>query len=148
MEFDFLEPVSQEITDFVNELSSQHLGKKVVLHTEIEFPNLEQTKIAIIGVLENRGSIGSNERVQLDFIRQELYALYPGNWESSIADLGDVLPGNSQDDTFFALKSIVTVLIKKKIIPIILYYSCIVTLVYIIVLLVSYSYVCHSVMCI
>ncbi len=120
MEFDFLEPVSQEITDFVNELSSQHLGKKVVLHTEIEFPNLEQTKIAIIGVLENRGSIGSNERVQLDFIRQELYALYPGNWESSIADLGDVLPGNSQDDTFFALKSIVTVLIKKKIIPIIL----------------------------
>ncbi len=120
MEFDFLEPVSQEITDFVNELSSQHLGKKVVFHTQDEFPKIEQTKIAIIGVLENRGNVDPNAQVQLDFIRKELYALYPGNWESSIADLGDVLPGNSQDDTFFALKSIITVLIKKKIIPIIL----------------------------
>lgn len=120
MEFDFLEPVSQDIINHVSQLSSQHLGNKVVFHTELDFPDISKIKIAIVGVLENRGNVSVSEEVNLDYIRKELYALFPGNWESSIADLGDILPGNSLDDTFFALQSIVSSLIKKKVIPIII----------------------------
>lgn len=120
MEFDFLEPVSQEILDYVSQLSSQHLGDKVVFHTQHDFPDISKVKIAIVGVLENRGNTSISEEVNLDYIRKELYSLFPGNWESSITDLGDVLPGNSLDDTYFALQSIVSSLIKKKVIPIVI----------------------------
>ena len=120
MEFDFLEPVSQEILDYVGQLSSQHLGNKVVFHTQHDFPDISKVKIAIVGVLENRGVTTSSNEVYLDHIRKEFYKLFPGNWESSIADLGDVLSGNSLDDSYFALQSIVSSLVKKKVIPIIL----------------------------
>ena len=52
MEFDFLSPVDDEIIQYINGLSSQHLGSKVVFHTDKEFPDIEKVKIAIIGVLE------------------------------------------------------------------------------------------------
>lgn len=120
MEFDFLSPVNSEIQDHLQNLSSQHLGRKVVFHTEKEFPDLEKIQIAIIGVLENRGDLLANAQVDLNPIRKDLYSLYPGNWHSSIADLGDILAGNDLKDTYFALEKVVESLLKKKIIPIII----------------------------
>jgi len=119
MEFDFLAPVDAQIIGFVQDLSSQHLGSKVVFHSDKDFPDLDQVKIAIIGVLENRGS-GNYETVDLFEIRKEFYSLYPGNWHVSIADLGDVLPGNSIDDTYFAVHKVISRLLKSGIIPIII----------------------------
>jgi len=119
MEFDFLAPVQSEIIDFVKDLSSQHLGSKVVFHSDKEFPDLNQVKIAIIGVLENRGS-GSDQDVDLMEIRKAFYALYPGNWHVSIADLGDILPGNSLEDTYFATHKVIARLLKANIIPIVI----------------------------
>jgi arginase family enzyme len=120
MEFDFLKPVDNEILQFIEEVSSQQLGSKVVFHTDKDFPDLNKIKIAIIGVLENRGNKNQDEEVDLSHIRKQLYGLFPGNWNASIADLGDILAGNSGEDTFFALKKVVASLIKKKIIPIII----------------------------
>jgi hypothetical protein len=120
MEFDFLSPVNSEIQAHLQTLSSQHLGRKVVFHTEKEFPDLEKIQIAIIGVLENRGDLLANSEVDLNPIRKDLYSLYPGNWHSSIADLGDILAGNDLKDTYFALEKVVESLLKKKIIPIII----------------------------
>lgn len=120
MEFDFLTPVDSEIIRFVKELTSQHLGNKIVFHTEKEFPDLDKIKIAIIGVLENRGDVKAYEDVNLSLVRKELYNLFPGNWESSIADLGDIFAGNSLEDTYFALQSIIAKLLKRRIIPIVI----------------------------
>lgn len=120
MEFDFLEPLNKEFTDYISGLSSQHLGSKLVLHTSDEFPNLDKIDIAIIGVIENRGSANSVNKVDLKAIREEFYGMFPGNWNASIADLGDILSGNTKDDTFFALKKIASSLIKRKIIPIVI----------------------------
>lgn len=120
MEFDFLKPLDNEILQFIKEVSTQQLGSKVVLHTEKEFPDLHKIKIAIIGVLENRGDANQKNKVDLTHIRKELYGLFPGNWNVSIADLGNILAGNSSDDTYFALRKVVSSLIKKKIIPIII----------------------------
>lgn len=121
MEFDFLSPVDNEIIQYVKELSSQHLGSKIVFHTDKEFPEIDRIKIAIIGVLENRGAVNYvDEEVNLDAVRKELYTLFPGNWQSSIADLGNIIPGNSLEDTFFALQKVASKLIRKGIIPLII----------------------------
>ena len=121
MEFDFLSPVDNEIIQYINGLSTQHLGSKVVFHTEKEFPDIDKVKIAIIGVLENRGAVNYvDEEVNLYEVRKELYSLFPGNWHNSIADLGDIIPGNSLEDTFFALQKVAAKLIRKGVIPVII----------------------------
>jgi len=120
MEFDFLSPIDHEIIQYINGLSSQHLGSKVAFHTEKDFPDTDKVKIAVIGVLENRGDLKAFDEVNLNAIRKELYSLFPGNWQSSIADLGDILPGNSLEDTYFALQKVCAKLIRKGVIPVII----------------------------
>jgi arginase family enzyme len=58
--------------------------------------------------------------LHFDSIRTALYSLFPGNWFSTIADLGDIDPGESVEDTYFAIRTAITVLLEKNIIPIIL----------------------------
>jgi len=120
MEFDFLSPLNNEIVAFRDELSSQQLGSKIVLHTSLDFPEVTKVSIGIIGVLENRGNSRGNQEIELKTVRQELYQLYPGNWDVSIADFGNILAGNSVEDTYFALKKVVAQLIKNKVIPIVI----------------------------
>lgn len=120
MEFDFLKPLDNEILRSIKGFSSQQLGSKVVFHTAEDFPDLNKIKIAVIGVLENRGDVNRTEDVDLSHIRKELYGLFPGNWDASIADLGNILAGNTISDTYFALKKVISSLIKKKIIPIVI----------------------------
>jgi arginase family enzyme len=120
MEFDFLSPLDNEIIAFRDELSSQQLGSKIVLHTSLDFPEVTKVSIGIIGVLENRGNSRGNQEIELKTVRKELYQLYPGNWDVSIADFGNILAGNSVEDTYFALKKVVAQLIKNKVIPIVI----------------------------
>ncbi|WP_295337765.1 formimidoylglutamase [Flavobacterium sp.] len=120
MEFDFLSPVDNEIIQYIKGLSSQHLGSKVSFHTDKDFPDLDLIKIAVVGVLENRGNTKAFEEVNLNAVRKELYSLFPGNWQSAIADLGDIYPGNSLEDTYFALQKVAAKLIRKGVIPIII----------------------------
>jgi arginase family enzyme len=120
MEFDFLEPVNEGILKFISSLSSQELGSKVVLHTQDQFPDISKINIAIIGVLEDRRSNDMVNDVNLTAVRKKIYSMFPGNWDASIADLGDILAGDSVEDTYFALKKVTSTLIKNKVIPIVL----------------------------
>lgn len=119
MEFNFLAPLDTEILNYVDGLTSQHLGSKVVFHSNEDFPDLNKVRIAIIGVFENRGT-NRSDAFDLTHVRKELYSLFPGNWDASIADLGNILPGEAIEDTYFALKEVIALLIKKKIIPIVI----------------------------
>lgn len=119
MEFDFLTPIETNLLIELKNLSSQHLSSKIVFHTQTDF-HLDKVNIAIIGVTENRGNQNHLPEVELTKVRQNLYNLFPGNWSLTIADLGDILKGDSPDDTYFALQKIITTLIKRKIIPIII----------------------------
>ena len=56
MVFDFLQPISSELEEFIQSLSNQALGKKVVFHTQTDFPVLENVSLAIITVNEYRGA--------------------------------------------------------------------------------------------
>ena len=122
MNFNFLSPVPDFVLAHNELLSPQTLGRKLKIHSSKKgIPDLEGVDIAIIGVLENRNDINYiGEEFQLSEIRKSLYALYPGSWTTTIADLGDIDKGESVEDTYFALKTAISLLIKKKIIPIIL----------------------------
>lgn len=122
MNFNFLSPVSDSVLAHNELLSQQALGRKFKIHSQQNgIPNLDEVKLAIIGVLENRNDVNYiGEDIHFDDIRKSLYALFPGNWTTSIADLGDIKQGDSVEDTYFALRTTITVLLEKKIIPIIL----------------------------
>ncbi|WP_445716960.1 formimidoylglutamase [Flavobacterium sp.] len=119
MVFDFLQPISTSVEEYIATLSNQTLGKKVVFHTQTDFPVLDNVAIAIITVNEFRGSEKDNDDFSFDNFRKQFYRLFPGNWNTSIVDLGTIEAGASIDDTYFVVKSLVAELIKKKIIPII-----------------------------
>ncbi|MRX41420.1 arginase [Flavobacterium sp. LC2016-23] len=120
MEFDFLEPVNDGILKFISSLSSQELGSKVAFHTQDQFPDINKITIAIVGVLEDRRNTDGFNEVNLNAVRKKFYSMFPGNWDASIADLGDILAGDSVEDTYFALKKVTAALIKNKVIPIVL----------------------------
>lgn len=119
MNFDFLNPVSSEITEYIQTLSPQSLGHKMVLHTETDYPILDKVTVAIVCVGENRGA-EIYESINFDTFRKQFYSMFPGNWSKSIADLGDLKIGHELTDTYFALKSVCSELIKNKITPIII----------------------------
>lgn len=120
MVFDFLQPVSSAVEEYISTLSNQTSGKKVVLHTQTDFPVLENIALALITVNESRGAAKENEDCNFDRFRKEFYSLYPGNWNVSLADLGTIEAGASIEDTYFVLKKLVEELVKKKIIPIVI----------------------------
>ena len=68
MELDFLQPLSNEVVNFVEGLSSQHLGSKVVLHTESQFPDLDKVLIA----RKSKRAIGELEVCSHVFLQRTL----------------------------------------------------------------------------
>jgi len=85
------------------------------------FPSLEQTDIAIIGVKEDRNSIQNHgTSMAPDQVRKYFYKLYQGNYKVRISDLGNIIKGHQVEDTYFAVKSVVSELLKLHIIPVII----------------------------
>ncbi len=120
MVFDFLQPISESFEKHLQTLSNQSLGKKVVFHTQTDFPILEGVSIAIFTVNEHRGNDKDNEDYSFEAFRKKFYGMFPGNWNTSIVDLGTIEAGASIEDTYFVVKSLMTELIKKQIIPVVI----------------------------
>ncbi|QXP61286.1 formimidoylglutamase [Olleya sp. HaHaR_3_96] len=122
MNFNFLSPVSDTVLAHNQLLSPLCLGQKIKIHSEQQgIPDLEGVKIVILGVLENRNDVNYiGEDFNLNEIRKALYTLYPGNWSTNVVDLGDIEKGERAEDTYFALKETLTLLIERRIIPVII----------------------------
>lgn len=119
---EFLAPVKDIVIAHLALQSSLCIGNKINIHTNSEgFPDLEGAKLAILGVQEDRNSennFGCGEDLHL--VRKKIYELYPGDWSAKIVDLGNVKKGAKVSDTYFAVSEIITLLLKKNIIPIII----------------------------
>ncbi|SDR99983.1 formimidoylglutamase [Christiangramia echinicola] len=121
MEFDFLSPVHEDLLDEIRNLNPQSIGANIRLHTERSgLPEVEGVNVAIFGVCENRRSIKSADAPGFFNLRRQFYRLYPGNWRLQLADLGDIQPGATVEDTYFAVQNLVESLIKQDVLPIIL----------------------------
>ena len=87
MIFELIRPLDYDFLKFIDGLPSQSLGKKVTFHSGASFDSFSSYKIAIVGVLDNRGLENGDDLVDVSKIRKAFYSLYPGNWTSKIIDL-------------------------------------------------------------
>ena len=118
---DFFKPVEVEWQDRLPDEDDNYLGHIIKYYKEEKFPSLDGTAIAIIGVPEDRGSrINKGSAAAPDAIRKKLYRLKQGNFKLSIADLGNINPGATLQDTYAAVSHLVSDLIKGGVMPIIL----------------------------
>lgn len=118
---EFFEPVDLSKFKTTNSPATS-LGKLMDIYLPgNEFPSTDNIQLAIIGVSEDRRSV-NNEGCALapDHIREHLNKLCSGNYEVKIADLGNIKKGHTVDDTYFALKTTLSELLQKNIIPIII----------------------------
>ncbi len=112
------------VADFtgINNYTASSYGKIIQVYTQGDnFPSIENSQLAIIGVEEDRGAV-NNEGCALapDYIRENFYKLYQGDYATKIVDLGNIKKGNTLEDTYFALTDVVAKLLRKNIIPIII----------------------------
>ena len=120
--YNFLSPVDDLILSHMNLNSSLILGNRINIFSDVSSPpDLANIDVAIIGVNEYRNDKNYlDENFSLNEIRKTFYKLYTGNWSVNIADLGDLILGENVSDTYQAMQSIISVLLKNNIIPVII----------------------------
>ena len=118
---DLLKPVDDHLIVHNELMSSLILGNRISIHSsEKGIPDLDSIKIAIIGIPEERNSVDYlGDDLNLNEIRKSFYNLYPGNWSSKIADLGNLILGGNTEETYGRVVSLLTIILKKNIIPVI-----------------------------
>ena len=97
------------------------LGAATRFHSNTGFPDLTGVNIALLGLLDDPGHARPRAVVKApDAIRGELYDLFLPNGKLQMADLGDLLPGSSHQDTQHALAETLAELMRRNIVPIVL----------------------------
>lgn len=119
---DFLTPIN--LADFSTEkflsVDSFFSGVKTFVSNN-SFPDLQDTRVALIGVDESRGANPSYfAKGAADSIRKKLYSLKKHSSRINFVDIGNQLPGHKVNDTSIALTTILTELYRQNIIPIII----------------------------
>src|SRR5690606_8961498 len=118
---EFLSPISHSLLDVVSALPQHAIGKQLQLHDASGFPDVDGVQLVILGIKEVRKDHNADASYPcFDSVRASFYELFPGNWHLSIADLGDIHPGETVEDTYAAVKTVVSELLQKQIIPIVI----------------------------
>ena len=118
----FFTPVNAEDILMGQSTSESQFGSIFQIYKSTDdFPELEDVNMAIVGVCEDRNAPdNSGSKNAPDAVRAFLYKLFGTGFTAKVADLGNIMPGHSTEDTYFALRSVVDHLVRKNIIPIIL----------------------------
>ncbi|KQC32785.1 arginase [Nonlabens sp. YIK11] len=122
MSLEYLQPIDDATVAHARIQEERTLGKTILLHTKQDgLPDLGKVDIVLISVLENRRDQNALLPMgNLDGVRRKLYELFPGNWHSTIADLGDIQAGESVEDTYYVVRELTAYFLKEEILPIIL----------------------------
>ncbi len=117
----YFQPLDKEIFDRYSQQRNL-LGNVVSKYLDEEkFPDLTDMKIAIFGVPEDRNSIANKGcREAPDKIRERFYKLKAVGHPYKIVDLGNLKIGETVNDTYAAVTSIMVELMREGILPIIL----------------------------
>lgn len=118
---DFLKPIESTLEVQLAYLEPGTLGQQMAIHTLKDgVPNLQEAKLAIVGVRGQQTEGATQSKVSFDALRMSFYSLFPGNWNLPIVDIGDIAAGHSRADTLFAVQKVVETLLKEDVIPIII----------------------------
>lgn len=118
----YFKPVQEIILPNVAAHAGKRLGEVFSKHdVENGFPDLADIEIALIGVDDDRNAVDNHGCGMASLsVREYLYRLLPGNYKTKVADLGDIIRGDSVDDTYFAVSSVVEALLELNIIPLVI----------------------------
>jgi formiminoglutamase len=101
--------------------SEGQIGHRIERFQPEKFPTLKNTGVALFYVPEHRGDKQFKQPEGTEFFRTSFYQLNTGSdWNIPIYDLGNILPGETINDTYFAISQVVSTLVKKQLIPIII----------------------------
>jgi arginase family enzyme len=102
-------------------VSDQQLLSRVLFYNPEEPINIQEAQLAIIGVPEARNSY-RNESCAMapDEIRRQFYQLYRWKSDVRIVDLGNLVVGETVEDTYAVLADIIAYLLENSVLPIIL----------------------------
>ena len=118
---DFLTPISDKLIDFVENLHEHSLGKKIVFNTGNNHLNIGKGDIVLLTIPEMRNRTQEDKgEANFNGVRKELYQLMFGNWELVIFDIGEIVPGNTVEDTYFATQKTINELLEIEALPIVL----------------------------
>lgn len=119
---DILAPVPNHIIEAAEDLHPGSIAKKLHIHDEVNgLPELADIQIAIVGVLEDRGSKFNRGCSNApDKVRPFFYQLLFGQWGMEVADLGNIYQGETLEDSIAAVRILVEELRKADVIPVII----------------------------
>ena len=114
----FFEPIPSYLTE---ENSQGTLGSRIKTFSDgIGFPEIETGSVVLFGVSEDRRSDCKASSEGLNSVRKELYQLKDHFGNLTILDLGNISPGETVEDTYYAVSNSVATIIKHGGIAIVL----------------------------
>ncbi len=117
----YLEPVVSENLRILNDTGRYRMVDIIYKYTnEDGFPDLDKIDVVIIGVGDDRATLNKGCDKAPDEVRGWFYGLF-SHWNKlHIADIGNIKRGHQIDDTYFALKEVISELLKNNIVPMII----------------------------
>jgi arginase family enzyme len=103
-----------------------HTGKRLgevfdAYDSENGFPDLSDVDIALFGVDDDRNAVDNQGCASASqSVREYLYRLLPGTYRPKVADLGDIMRGDTVADTYYAVTAVVEALLELDIVPVII----------------------------
>jgi formiminoglutamase len=100
---------------------SDSIGTTIQVYEETGFPELKKGSIALLYVPEFRNGMEQLHGQADERFRTYFYSYFSGsNWKAPLVDLGNLLPGERVEDTYFAIRQVTAELVKNQIIPIVI----------------------------
>lgn len=110
---DYLSPVHVNGILEDESLTDGQIGKHIQVF-EDTMPDLENVNIVLLGVPEYRGQLMNNKGSEgPDIIRKKLYRLHYWHQDVALADVGNIKTGMTLNDTYAAIKTVVSELIQN-----------------------------------
>lgn len=111
---DFLDPINIHGLNEDSGYNDGQLAKHIKTHEE-EMPDISDVDIVLVGVGESRGS-GMFDALNdaPDAIRKQLYQLHYWHTDVKIADIGNIKTGATLNDSYAAIKTVLTELMRKN----------------------------------
>lgn len=119
---EYFNPVSEHLfLEGDQPLPADCLVHRTGIHVKGMFPSFENVRLAILGVGEERGSaLNKGCAKGADEIRKKLYRLKAHQETLPVIDLGNLKIGETLEDTYAAVATVVSELLPLKIIPVII----------------------------
>lgn len=111
----YFEPIDLSVVDFQSREFRPMLGDDIdVFSRQDHFPSIDEANLILLGIKEDRNSVDNPGCAAApDYIRHYLYRLAKPHPDTHIVDLGNLTPGVTARDTYFAVIEALHQLLEK-----------------------------------